>query len=92
MRNGRNGPRWWLVAGFVLFAGVGISRAANTSEPCCFTNDRYTGVCRVIPGQNETCESILNYLNNPNSTGKNYCESTAIRGGWSKVKCGTPAR
>ncbi len=91
MRSERRGPRAWLVAGLVLFAGIGISRAANTTEPCCFINDRYAGVCKVIAAQDETCASILKYLNSPNSAGKSYCNNTAIRGDWSSAKCGTPA-
>ena len=54
---------------------------------CCFTNPRFTGVCRVEPGKDETCEKILAYLNIPSSSGKDYCGSTAIRGGWKVVPC-----
>jgi hypothetical protein len=45
------------------------------------------GACQVQPGKNETCSSILEYLNNPQSAGKPYCNNTAIRGGWKSVPC-----
>ena len=43
----------------------------------------------MIPGEGETCQSILAYLNNPMSTGKSYCGGTAVRGGWVQVDCKT---
>ena len=45
------------------------------------------GTCEVEPAQDETCATILEYLNNPQSQGKNYCNSTSIRGGWKSVPC-----
>jgi hypothetical protein len=57
------------------------------TEPCCFTNPRFTGVCQVTPGGDETCASILGYLNNPNSVGRAYCGNTKVRGGWAQVDC-----
>jgi hypothetical protein len=54
---------------------------------CCFTNRGYAGTCKVTPAKEETCESILNYLNNPSSQGKTYCNSTTVRGGWQSVAC-----
>jgi hypothetical protein len=63
---------------------------ADAQEPrpgCCFENPRYVGVCEVVPTKDETCASILEYLNNPQSAGKPYCNSTAIRGGWKIVPC-----
>lgn len=62
---------------------------AGSAEPCCLANDRYKETCKVIPGEGETCQSILDYLNNPMSTGKSYCGSTSIRGGWVRVNCKT---
>jgi hypothetical protein len=62
---------------------------AGSVEPCCFANDRYEGACKVIPGEGETCKSILAYLNNPMSTGKSYCGGTSVRGGWIQVDCKT---
>jgi hypothetical protein len=58
-----------------------------SGDECCFTNQRFTGTCRVVPGEGETCGSILAYLNNPNSVGKSYCGNTKIRGGWQQVSC-----
>jgi hypothetical protein len=40
-----------------------------------------------VPDEAETCSSILAYLNTPTSTGKTYCDSTNIRGGWLEVSC-----
>ena len=82
--------RWlhgWLVAAAVVAVVLVAVQAATAAEPCCFTNQRYTGVCQVVPGEDETCASILAYLNTPNSTGKGYCAGTDIRGGWAQVDC-----
>jgi hypothetical protein len=65
----------------------GIRAAAQAPAPCCFTNPAYNGICVVKPGDQETCKSVLEYLNNPNSSGKTYCGGTTIRGGWKEVKC-----
>jgi hypothetical protein len=59
-------------------------------DDCCFTNVSYTGVCRVKPVENETCATILAYLNDPMAKGKTYCGSTTIRGGWKEVVCEAP--
>jgi hypothetical protein len=61
-------------------------------RPCCYTNPRYAGTCEVDPAQDETCISILEYLNNPQSQGKSYCSSTSIRGGWKQVPCEPPMK
>lgn len=61
--------------------------AAQAKDPCCFTNPRYTGVCKVVPVEDETCSDILAYLNNQNSVGKSYCGNTTIRGGWAQADC-----
>jgi hypothetical protein len=77
-----------LAAGASLLLTGANGRA--TSEPggkCCFTNPRYSGVCEVTPEEDETCASVLAYLNNPNSMGKDYCGNTTIRGGWEEVAC-----
>jgi hypothetical protein len=67
---------------------AGANRASTTAdEKCCFTNPRHTGVCVVTPAEDETCSSILGYLNNPNSVGKPYCGGTTVRGGWTQVEC-----
>jgi hypothetical protein len=61
--------------------------ASDAKKHCCFSNAQYTGVCVVEPGEGETCASILDYLNNPQSQGKSYCGNTTIRGGWKKAEC-----
>ena len=59
----------------------------STQQKCCFTNTGYAGTCEVTPAKDETCGKILDYLNNPMSQGKDYCNSTATRGGWQSVAC-----
>ena len=80
-----------MVVGIGLVATSWLAAANQASsavdERCCFTNPRYTGVCVVTPAEDETCSSILAYLNNPNSVGKPYCGGTTIRGGWAQVEC-----
>jgi len=74
-----------IVVGALVVAASG--RGAGAPSLCCFTNDRYTGTCTVVPGKDETCESILIYLNTPNSVGRTYCGGTMARGGWVQVDC-----
>jgi len=92
-----------LVVGVLLVASLGAtSRHGASNDPsgaavatvradapahCCFTNPRYVGTCDVEPGADESCASILGYLNNPQSQGKAYCGSTSIRGGWKAASC-----
>ncbi len=45
------------------------------------------GTCEIEPAKDETCGTILDYLNNPQSQGKSYCANTTIRGGWQQVPC-----
>jgi hypothetical protein len=71
----------------VVSGGDYVARAADPRPPCCFTNPQYSGVCKVEPGEGETCASILEYLNKPQSMGKSYCENTTVRGGWAQEKC-----
>ncbi len=56
-------------------------------KPCCFRNPAYAGTCKVQPVEDETCASILAYLNNPMAEGKSYCGGTAVRQGWTEVSC-----
>jgi hypothetical protein len=77
----------WLIAAAAVAVVLVAVQAATAAEPCCFTNQRYSGVCQVVPGEDETCGSILSYLNTPNSTGKGYCAGTDVRGGWTQVDC-----
>jgi hypothetical protein len=67
--------------------GSAAADAETQATPCCFANPRYAGICQVAPGEGETCSSILNYLNNIDSTGKTYCGNTTVREGWSRVEC-----
>jgi hypothetical protein len=78
-----------IAAATILMAGLLPVPAADSTEPCCFTNTRYEGVCTVIPAKEESCQSILTYLNNPMATGKSYCGGTSIRRGWVRVDCKT---
>ena len=77
---------WVVLAAAVAVVLTAVPTAAMV-ETCCFTNQRYSGVCQVAPEKDETCASILSYLNTPNSTGKSYCGGTDIRGGWTQVDC-----
>ena len=63
------------------------SPTPDPSAPCCYTNPSWAGVCEVRPTGDETCASILDYLNHPRSVGKTYCNNTDIRGGWEPVVC-----
>ena len=75
-----------------VVAGLAVplpAQIAGSAEPCCFANDHYEGTCKVIPGEGETCKGILDYLNNPMSTGKSYCGGTSVRGGWVHADCKT---
>ena len=62
---------------------------ADAPAHCCFTNPRYVGTCDVQPATDETCASILDYLNNPQSQGKTYCGNTSVRGDWKAASCET---
>ena len=42
----------------------------------------------VTPGEGETCESILEYLNTAGTVGKTYCGGSSLRGGWKLADCG----
>ena len=76
-----------VIVGSVAFLLCAAADESPTKKPCCFTNPRFTGTCEVTPGEKESCTSILAYLNNQQSVGKNYCANTSIRGGWTKVDC-----
>ena len=68
--------------------GAATARAQDPPPPkCCFTNPSFAGTCEVEPAKDETCASILGYLNNPMSQGKSYCGNTTLRGGWTSVAC-----
>lgn len=85
-----------MIRGLVLAIVVSTTEAAppqTATQRCCLTNPAHRGVCVVALGENETCEDVLAYLNAPNTTGRTYCNSTRLRGGWKKVPCppATPA-
>lgn len=66
--------------------------AQDEKEPpkdCCFEHPNYQGLCTVTPGDEETCATILDYLNSPGTVNKTYCNNTRIRGGWTQVDCKT---
>ena len=76
------------VLGVMLQTRASATAAADTKPtPCCFTNIRYAGVCQVEPSEDQTCASILAYLNNPASAGKTYCSNTSVRGSWKQTRC-----
>jgi hypothetical protein len=83
------------LAAFLMFFIVllpGFLKSDESDEEqataqCCFTHDRYQGNCVATPGEGETCESILEYLNTPGTVGKTYCNNTKWRGGWTQVNC-----
>ena len=66
---------------------VASAAAEGATARCCLTNHAYRGVCVVTLGEKESCESVLAYLNAPNTTGRTYCNSTRLRGGWEIVPC-----
>jgi hypothetical protein len=87
--------RWLIISAvlsILLSGGMFIKlKAQNETQQmpgqCCFVHPNYNGVCIVEPAGDETCSSILEYLNTPNSVGKTYCGNTIIRSGWEQVKC-----
>ena len=83
-----NVRRMGLLAVLAAALQTRASTAADAKPTsCCFNNIRYAGVCVVTPSQDQTCSSILAYLNNPSSAGKTYCNNTSVRGGWKQTKC-----
>lgn len=79
----------WMVCGLTAGTALAESGRSDSEAPaeCCFNNARYTGTCVVQPAEEESCASILDYLNNPSSSGKSYCSFTEIRGGWKEIAC-----
>lgn len=77
--------------GFLVLRLVASPIAQEASKsPCCFEHDGYQGTCVVQPGDGETCESILEYLNTPSTVGKSYCGGSQLRGNWRAVPCPQP--
>jgi len=79
----------WAIGGLVTGTALAeLDRnGSETPADCCFENTGYAGVCVAQPAEGETCASILDYLNNPSSSGKSYCGFTEIRGGWKQISC-----
>jgi hypothetical protein len=79
----------FLLSAFLLSVPFATPADDEKQPPgvCCFEHPNYQGQCEVAPGEGETCESILEYLNTPSSVNKTYCGNTRIRGGWSLVAC-----
>jgi|GEM_PF-3230991 len=80
-----------LISGF-LFAGSDSEKKASTEtqtapKECCYERPGYQGTCHVTPQDDETCESILKYLNTPGTIGKSYCGGNKLRGGWKTAAC-----
>jgi len=89
-RYATGGAALLLLLGASASTAPGSRTARASDEPaakCCFTNRDYAGTCEVVPGKDETCASILSYLNNPMSQGKGYCGNTTTRSGWAQVSC-----
>ena len=81
------------VSALLAMTAAATARAAEQTDSekseslCCFNNPGYSGTCQVQPAGDETCGSILSYLNNAMAQGKNYCGGTKIRQGWAEVEC-----
>jgi hypothetical protein len=83
---------WMTRAAVLLLLAAGAPAPARQQDQpppqkCCFTNTGYSGVCEIQPAKDETCATILAYLNNPMAQGKNYCGNTQVRSGWKSVAC-----
>ena len=74
----------YLIFSFLTLSTPVVDASAGQ---CCFVNPSYAGVCVVDPAADESCASILNYLNSAGATGKTYCGNTVIRGGWKQIRC-----
>lgn len=74
-----------------ILASVSRPPASSAEEEeariCCVANPRYAGICAVELAPDETCQDVLDYLNNAASVGKTYCGGTSIRVGWKQVEC-----
>jgi len=74
----------------VLFSVLPLKSQDQTPEkesPCCFVRAGYQGICTITPAEDETCASILEYLNTPGTVAKTYCGGSKLRGGWQKADC-----
>ena len=76
-----------LAAAVPALAETPATETSTGGDTCCFSNPRFTGICQVTTGAEETCSDVLAYLNNQASVGKTYCGNTKVRGGWAQVNC-----
>ncbi len=76
-----------LVSAIIGIFSLAFPQEEEKPEQCCYTNPAFVGVCKVTPGKDETCDSILEYLNTAGTVGKSYCGGNKIRGGWQQVDC-----
>jgi hypothetical protein len=78
-----------VAAAIVASAGPAARGSAEDSDRqlCCVANPRFAGICAVELGPEETCQDVLDYLNNAASVGKTYCANTPVRMGWKQVRC-----
>jgi hypothetical protein len=84
-----------LIAAAAALGAIVASAAPPTSPAgedqerrlCCVANPRFAGICAVELGPDETCQDVLDYLNNASSVGKTYCGGTSVRMGWKQVEC-----
>ncbi len=74
-----------------IAASAGPTARTSAEDPdrrlCCVANPRFAGICSVELGPNETCQDVLDYLNNAASAGRTYCGNTNVRMGWKQVAC-----
>jgi hypothetical protein len=76
-----------VILGSLPVAGSVAQDPTEKQEKCCFTHPQFSGQCSVQPASDETCSSILDYLNRSGTTGKSYCNNSDLRGGWKQVSC-----
>ena len=76
-------------AAAVAVALLAASGAEAAGKQCCFNNPGFTGTCKVTIEQGEKCSTVLEYLNTPNTSGRDYCSNSGVRGGWVRVNCPT---
>lgn len=76
-----------MLAAAVLYTGSAVGQDDPKPAPCCFNHTGYPNPCKVIPAEDETCDSILEYLNTPGTGGKSYCNGSLLRGDWTAVDC-----
>jgi hypothetical protein len=79
------------IVGFSTSITTDLNNPSNVPKKATLIVDSPTslvgGNVVVDPAKDETCASILEYLNNPMSQGKPYCNSTNVRGGWKSEPC-----